>query len=61
MNPDIFNLSLEQQFELKTLEMASHELTHEQLRILTLQAAELLMRKDNALRDLTKKLVEAGI
>ncbi|MBW4550193.1 MAG: NblA/ycf18 family protein [Aphanocapsa sp. GSE-SYN-MK-11-07L] len=55
MNPDAFQLSLEQQFQIRLLEDSADDLNQEQLSDLLMEIYRLLMIKDNLIRDLMKK------
>ena len=52
-----FELTLEQQFQMRLMEEAAQELNCDQLKELLLQSSKLLMVKDNVIRDLVRKVV----
>lgn len=54
MNSSSFQLSLEQQFQMKLMEESAQRMTREQMQEVLIQAARLLMVKDNVIRDLMK-------
>jgi len=56
MNPATFELSLEQQFQMRLVEESLSKMSHEQALDLLLQASRLLMVKDNVIRDLMRKV-----
>lgn len=49
-----YELTLEQQFQMKLMEQSAQQMSREQMQDLLIQAARLLMLKDNAIRDLIK-------
>ncbi len=49
-----FDLTLEQQFQMKLLEESAQDLSLEQARTILVQTSRLLMLKDNVIRDLLK-------
>jgi Phycobilisome degradation protein nblA len=55
MNSEAFQLSLEQQFQMRLIEDSADSLNQEQLSDLLMQIYRLLMIKDNLIRDLMKK------
>jgi Phycobilisome degradation protein nblA len=55
MNPEVFQLTLEQQFQMKLLENSADDLNREQLSDLVVEVCRLLMVKDNLIRDLMKQ------
>ncbi len=55
MEPTSFELSLEQQFELRRVQDAAATMSREQAVDLLMQTAKLLMVKDNVIRSLMKK------
>ncbi len=55
MNPATFELSLEQQFQMRLVEESLSSMSREQALDLLLQASRLLMVKDNVIRDLMRK------
>ncbi len=54
MESSSFELSLEQQFQMKLMEQSAQQMTREQMHDLLIKAARLLMLKDNVIRDLIK-------
>ncbi len=56
MDPATFELSLEQQFQMRLVEESLNKMSHEQALDLLLQASRLLMVKDNVIRDLMRKV-----
>ena len=54
MDSSSFNLTLEQQFQIRLMEESSQQLTREQMQDLLLQTTRLLMIKDNVIRNLMK-------
>jgi chromatin segregation and condensation protein Rec8/ScpA/Scc1 (kleisin family) len=54
MNPNAFELTLEQQFEMRRMVDAAEKMTQEQAVELLVQASRLLMIKSNVLADLMK-------
>lgn len=54
MDNSFFELSLEQQFQMRLIEESAHNMTREQMQSLLLQISRLLMLKDNAIRNLIK-------
>ncbi|NJP09295.1 MAG: photosystem I reaction center subunit XII [Leptolyngbyaceae cyanobacterium RU_5_1] len=54
MNSPSFELSLEQQFQMRLMEESAQQMSQEQMRELLLQTARLLMVKDNVIRNLVK-------
>lgn len=57
MDPTSFELSMEQQFEMRRLQTDLQEIDRDQAITMLLQVAELLMVRDNLIRDLVKKTV----
>jgi len=55
MDPTAFELSLEQQFQIRRMQDAAEGMSREQALDLLLQASRQLMIKDNLIRDLLKK------
>ncbi|MGH2412412.1 MAG: NblA/ycf18 family protein [Microcystaceae cyanobacterium] len=47
-----FELTLEQQFQMRLMEESAQQMNREQMQDLLIQAARLLMIKDNVIRDL---------
>lgn len=54
MNPQSFELSLEQQFQIKMIEDSTDKMSREQMQDLLVQVSRLLMVKDNVIRNLMK-------
>lgn len=54
MNTSAFQLTLEQQFQMRLMEESAQKMTREQMQDLLIQSARLLMLKDNVIRDLIK-------
>ena len=54
MDSSSFELSLEQQFQMRLMEQSAEQMTREQMQNLLIQSARLLMLKDNVIRDLIK-------
>ena len=54
MDSSSFELSLEQQFQMRLMEQSAQQMTREQMQNLLIQSARLLMLKDNVIRDLMK-------
>lgn len=54
MDNSSFELSLEQQFQMRLMEQSAQKMTREQMQDLLVQSARLLMLKDNVIRDLLK-------
>jgi hypothetical protein len=54
MDTNAFQLTLEQEFQMRLMEESAHTMTREQMIETLLQAARLLMVKDNVLRDTIK-------
>jgi hypothetical protein len=57
MNPEVFQLTLEQQFQIRLLENSADDLDREELSDLVVQVCRLLMVKDNLIRDLIKQSI----
>ena len=56
MNPQNFNLTLEQQFALRSMEQSAQDASREEIVDLLLSVSELLMVKDNVIKDLVKQI-----
>lgn len=54
MDSSSFELTLEQQFQMRMMEQSAQQMTREQMQDLLIQSARLLMLKDNVIRDLLK-------
>ncbi|BAZ39205.1 phycobilisome degradation protein NblA [Calothrix sp. NIES-4101] len=57
MDTNAFQLSLEQQFQMRLMEQSAESLTREQLLDVVIQTSRLLMIKDNVIRGLVKESV----
>lgn len=55
MEPTSFELTLEQQFEMRRMQDAAHGMSREQALDLLVQASRLLMVKENIIRNLIKQ------
>jgi Phycobilisome degradation protein nblA len=55
MDSEAFELSLEQQFQMRMMEESAHSMTKEQMVETLIQASRLLMVKDNMIRSLLKR------
>ncbi|QZZ22590.1 NblA/ycf18 family protein [Leptothermofonsia sichuanensis E412] len=49
-----FNLTLEQQFQMRLIEESTQQMTPEQMQEMLIQVSRLLMVKDNVIRSLMK-------
>jgi CRISPR/Cas system CMR subunit Cmr4 (Cas7 group RAMP superfamily) len=49
-----FNLTLEQQFQIRLIEESTQQMTPEQMQEMLIQVSRLLMVKDNVIRSLMK-------
>jgi hypothetical protein len=54
MLPECFELSMEQQFSMRTIELNTHDLSVDQLRELLVEVSRQLIVKDNVIRHLVK-------
>lgn len=54
MNVGCFNLSMEQEFHIKAVEISSEQLTHEELQSALAELTRQLMIKENIIRHLVK-------
>jgi hypothetical protein len=54
MESSSFELTLEQQFQMRLMEQSAQQMTREQMQDILIKAARLLMIKDNVIRDLIK-------
>ncbi|MBD2328706.1 NblA/ycf18 family protein [Alkalinema sp. FACHB-956] len=54
MLPECFDLSVEQQFSIRSFEVNSYNLSEEQMRELLLEISRQLLIKDNVIRHLIK-------
>jgi hypothetical protein len=57
MNPLSFDLSMEQQFQVRLIEQTMQEMNREQMQDMLIQLTRLLLVKDNVIRDLVKSCV----
>lgn len=55
MNPQAFNLTMEQQFKFTTIKKELHKLTPDQKNDYILSLVEHVMIKDNVIKDLIRK------
>lgn len=53
-----FNLTLEQEFQIKIMELAAKQMSHEQLLKLLVQSSRSLMLKNNAIRALLEQVTQ---
>jgi hypothetical protein len=58
MSPETFELTLEQEFQMRLIEAQTTDLSREQMENLLLQTSRLLMVKDNVIRSLVKQQLE---
>lgn len=56
MSPECFELSMEQQFSMRAIELTTLNLSLEQLRELLLETSKQLIVKDNVIRHLMKNV-----
>jgi Phycobilisome degradation protein nblA len=54
MNPSLFELSMEQQFQVRLVEQTLQDMNREQMQDMLMQMTRLLLMKDNVIRDLVK-------
>ncbi len=54
MEGSSFELTLEQEFQMRMMEESTQNMTREQMQEVLIQAARLLMLKDNVIRNLVK-------
>jgi Phycobilisome degradation protein nblA len=54
MNPSSFELSMEQQFQVRLVEHTMQDMNREQMQDMLMQLTRLLLVKDNVIRDLVK-------
>jgi hypothetical protein len=57
MNTSSFQLSLEQEFQMRLIEQSMLDMSREQLQDMLLQIMRLLLVKENIIRDLVKSCV----
>lgn len=55
MDPSAYELTLEQQFQMRLMEASADNMTQEQAQALLVQASRLLMIKDNVINNLLRK------
>lgn len=55
MDPSAYELTLEQQFQMRLMEASADTMTQEQAQALLVQASRLLMIKDNVINNLLRK------
>lgn len=56
MDTESFQLSLEQQFQMKKLEAFAHDMDKEEMVEALLQMSRIMMVKDNIIKDLVKEI-----
>jgi Phycobilisome degradation protein nblA len=61
MNTSSFQLSLEQDFQMRLMERSMQEMSKEQLQDMLLQIVRLLLVKENIIRDLVKSCVLGSV
>lgn len=54
MDSSSFELTLEQQFQMRLMEQSAQQMTREQMQNLLIESARLVMLKDNVIRNLIK-------
>lgn len=54
MDTSAFELTLEQQFQMRLMEESAHNLSREEMQDLLIQTARILMVKDNVIRSMIK-------
>jgi hypothetical protein len=54
MDSSSFQLTLEQQFQMRLMEESAQRMSREQMQDILIQTARLLMLKDNVIRDLLR-------
>jgi Phycobilisome degradation protein nblA len=54
MNTQLFELTLEQQFQMRLMQESAQDLSREQMLDILMETSRLLMVKDNIIRDLIK-------
>lgn len=55
MDSDVFELSLEQEFQMRLIQESAQNMSREQMQDLLIQTSKLLMLKDNAIKNIMKK------
>jgi CRISPR/Cas system CMR subunit Cmr4 (Cas7 group RAMP superfamily) len=58
MSPETFELTFEQEFQMRLIEEQTTDLSREQMENLLLQTSRLLMVKDDVIRSLVKQQLE---
>jgi hypothetical protein len=61
MNTSSFQLSLEQQFQMRLIEQSMQDMNREQLQDMLMQIVRLLLVKDNIVRDLVKSCIVGSV
>ncbi len=61
MDPASFDLTLEQQFQMRLVEQSIHGMSREQAAELLVEASRLLMLKDNVIRNLVRKAIPSSV
>jgi hypothetical protein len=61
MNTSSFQLSLEQQFQMRLIEQSMQDMNREQLQDMLMQIVRLLLVKDNIVRDLVKSYIVGSV
>jgi hypothetical protein len=57
MNTSSFQLSLEQEFQMRLIESSMQDMSQEQLQDMLMQIVRLLLVKENIIRDLVKSCI----
>jgi Phycobilisome degradation protein nblA len=55
MDSNVFELTLEQEFQMRLIQESAQNMSREQMQDMLLQTSKLLMIKDNAIRNMMKK------
>ncbi|MCU0532734.1 MAG: NblA/ycf18 family protein [Hydrococcus sp. Prado102] len=55
MENDVFELSLEQEFQMRLIQESAQNMSREQMQDMLIQTSKLLMLKDNAIKNMMKK------
>ncbi|HEY9818301.1 MAG TPA: NblA/ycf18 family protein [Candidatus Obscuribacterales bacterium] len=55
VDPNTYELTIEQQFQMRLMEESAHVMSREQALDLLVQASQLLMVKDNVIRNLLQR------
>lgn len=61
MDPSSYELTLEQQFQMRLMEQSAENMTREQALELLVQASRLLMVKENVIRNLVRRLPVSAV